>query len=118
MEPGHWPAAKSFRPDPYEWEVREWLPGLMGVVTGNEKRWVQEKLLWVFERTFEHRVRLFTEGQVVSILRGVEKLEGGREWIRSSEKLWTQPQKWPNEGVAGTNLVQFLGGYGVKVDVD
>jgi len=116
LEPRDWPPAKSFRPDPYEWEVREWLPGLMRAVAGNEKRWVQEKLLWAFERTFEHRVSLFTEEALVTILRGVEKLDGGKEWIRSSEKLWTREPDWDEKPAEGTNLVQFLERYGVKAN--
>src|SRR5688572_16489670 len=88
LEPEHWPPAKSFRPDPYEGEVRRWLPGLMEVVSGSEKRWVQEKLLWVFERTFEHRWQVFSADEFEKIVKGIEKLDGGKEWIRASGRLW------------------------------
>jgi hypothetical protein len=90
LEPDDWPPAKSFRPDPYEAEVWNWLPGLMLEVTANEKHWVQQRLLWVFERTFEHGLARFDEKQYLEILRGIERFEGGEKWITGSEKLWTQ----------------------------
>jgi hypothetical protein len=119
LEPEDWPPAKGFRPDPYEGEVRRWLPGLMDVVSGNEKRWVQEKLLWVFERTFEHRWKIFSGEEFVRILKGVERLDGGNDWIRASGQLWgQQEEEWPRFGdpAYSTNLVQLLEGYGVKVE--
>ena len=90
LEPDDWPPAKSFRPDPYEAEVWIWLPGLMREVTANEKHWVQQRLLWVFERTFEHGLARFDEKQYLEILRGIERFEGGEKWITGSAKLWTQ----------------------------
>ena len=117
LEPRDWPPAKSFRPDPYEGEVREWLPGLMDVVSGKEKRWVQEKLLWVFERTFEHRWQVFSAEEFVKILKGIEKLDRGKEWIGASGRLWGKQDYMMGVGPDySTNLVELLEGYGVKVE--
>src|SRR5688500_17293150 len=116
LEPRDWPPAKSFRPDPYEGEVWRWLPGLMEQVTGREKRWVQEKLLWVFEETFGHRMNWFSEEDLWKILKGVERMEGGKEWIRASGPLWKKPDHWDNSAAEGTNLVSYLEGYGVKIE--
>lgn len=116
LEPKDWPSAKSFRPDPYEGEVWRWLPGLMGEVTGREKRWVQAKLLWVFEETFRHRFNRFSGEDLWKILEGVEKMNGGKDWIRASDPLWKKPGHWHNSPAEGTNLVSYLEGYGVKIE--
>jgi hypothetical protein len=115
LEPEDWPPAKSFRPDPYEYEVYKQLPRLMEQVTGTEKLWVQEKLLWVFEKTFDHWVKRFQESDYLKILNGVEKLERGEEWIRSSQEFWTnRPTNLRNRG--WTNLVEYLEAKGVTVE--
>ncbi|MGZ8939023.1 MAG: hypothetical protein ACXW32_07420 [Limisphaerales bacterium] len=115
LEPRDWPPAKSFRPDPYEGEVWNWLPGLLAEVTGREKRWVQRKLLWVFEETFGHRRNRFSEEQYLEMLRGTERLERGKEWIGTSEELWKKPMvSWWMRG--WTNLASYLEGHGVKIE--
>ena len=118
LEPEDWPPAKSFRPDPYEGEVREWLPGLMSVVTGNEKPWVQRKLLWVFERTFDHRWSLYSADEFVKILKGIEKLEGGKQWIRGSQRLWGKRMLFETAPTVDASLESFLEGYGVVLNTD
>ena len=42
LEAKDWPPARSFRPDPYEFEVWRLFPDLMEQVNGSEKPWVQE----------------------------------------------------------------------------
>jgi hypothetical protein len=118
LEPEDWPRAKSFRPDPYDGEVREWLPGLMAEVRGNEKQWIQKKLIWVFERTFDHRWSLYSGDELVTILKGTEKFEGGKDWIRGSRGLWGKPMIFESSPATTTNLISFLEGYGVTVSAD
>ena len=113
LEPEDWPAAKSFRPDPYEFEVWDLLPPLMAEMTGNEKRWVQEKFLWVFERTFDHRFTQFSEEQFLEMLKAVEKFERGKSWIEGSDELWTKSRA---HAMGWTNLVGYLDGHGVKLE--
>ena len=89
----------------------------MEAVNGSEKRWVQEKLLWVFERTFEHHWQLFSADEFEKIVKGIEKLDGGKEWIRASGRLWGRQDYHLGVGPDySTNLVELLEGYGVKVE--
>ena len=106
-----WPPAKSFRPDPYEFEVWDLLPALMEQVTGNEKRWVQERLLWVFERTFEHRYSRFSEEDHLKILSGIAKFERGEDWVRASAEKWNEDTALAQRG--WTNLASYLEKRGV-----
>ncbi|HVK58378.1 MAG TPA: hypothetical protein VM735_06325 [Candidatus Kapabacteria bacterium] len=112
LEAKDWPPARSFRPDPYEFEVWRLFPDLMEQVNGSEKPWVQEKLLWVFERTFDHRFTRYKEEDYLKILKGIEKFESGEKWIRESEVRWKE-----NPMILGradwTNLVSYLEGKGV-----
>lgn len=109
-----WPAAKPFRPDPYEFEVWTLLPRLMEQVTGNEKPWVQEKLLWVFERTFDHWMTRFKEEDYLRILKGIDKLKGGEEWVKNRAELWNRPMMWRLE--KWTNLVGQLEAKGIEIE--
>lgn len=114
LEAKDWPPAKPFRPDPYEFEVWNILPPLMEQVTGNEKPWVQERLLWVFERTFEHRFTRYEEEDYLKILSGIEKFETGSAWIKTREELWSRPLMWHLDN--WTSLVSYLEAKGVKID--
>jgi hypothetical protein len=118
LEPTDWPPAKSFRPDPYEYEVWSWLPGLMSEVTGKEKAWVQEKLLWVFERTFEHGLAhgrsRFDGKQFLQILQGIERFEGGDQWIRNSRELWEQVRDVEDL----TELLIYLNSKGIQLKTE
>jgi hypothetical protein len=108
-----WPSAKPFRPDPYEFEVWDLLPPLMEQVTGNEKPWVQQKFLWVFERTFDHRYRRFSEEDYLKILSGIAKFERGEDWIRGSAEKWNRNFTVSRRG--WTNLATYLEAKGVKL---
>jgi hypothetical protein len=87
----------------------------MEQVTGNEKPWVQEKLLWVFDQTFGHRFPRFKEENYLKILNAIEKFEGGEEWIRNSAEFWN---KRPRFILPWTNLVSHLEAKGVTVKIE